>query len=179
MRGVFGEVEIDRNATHASASPSTMVRDHDIGQRVAEAIQDARGGGVLEAREGRLRGEATAVEGIAIEEQLVDRIVGQRVGIVGIGVAAREAVHALGQQIVHAVLAYGYDWEPESARVDLHIYDPDYSGRDDITLTFHLSGPERDRGIVNSTGASVRGFFHTSYRPPGFAWFSYLFGLHN
>jgi hypothetical protein len=79
----------------------------------------------------------------------------------------------------HQVLAYGYDWEPETGRVRLLIYDCDYSGRDDITLTFHVSGPEVGKGIVNSTGATVRGFFHTTYRPPGFAWLSYLFGLHN
>lgn len=79
----------------------------------------------------------------------------------------------------HQVLAYGYDWDSETNRVDLYIYDPDYSGRDDITLTFHLSGPEKAKGIVNSTGATVRGFFHTPYKPPKFAWLSYLFGLHH
>lgn len=79
----------------------------------------------------------------------------------------------------HQVLAYGYDGDPETSRVDLHIYDPDYSGRDDIILTFHLSGPEKSKGIVNSTGEPVRGFFHTVYKPPGFAWLSYLFGLHH
>jgi hypothetical protein len=72
----------------------------------------------------------------------------------------------------HQVLAYGYDWDRATDRVSLYIYDPDHPGRDDITLTFHLSGPERGRGIVNSTGATVRGFFHTPYKPPGFAWCS-------
>ncbi len=78
----------------------------------------------------------------------------------------------------HQVLACGYDYDPETARVVLHIYDPDYARRDDITLTFHVAGPGMAEGIVNSTGASVRGFFHTPYRPPGFAWLSFLMGLH-
>jgi hypothetical protein len=78
----------------------------------------------------------------------------------------------------HQVLAYGYDWEPESGKVCLLLYDPDYSGRDDVTLTFHVRGPNMTQGIINSTGATVRGFFHTPYKPPGFAWCSFLFGLH-
>ena len=76
----------------------------------------------------------------------------------------------------HQVLAFGYDWVPQDQRIILHLYDPDYALRDDVTLTFSPRDPIRE-GIVNSTGATVRGFFHTPYRPPNFAWLSYLFGL--
>ncbi len=77
----------------------------------------------------------------------------------------------------HQVLAYGYDWQPDSGRVVLRLYDPNYALSDDVTLTFHVRGAEAEAGIVCSKGDTVRGFFHTPYRPPGFAWFSSLMGL--
>jgi hypothetical protein len=77
----------------------------------------------------------------------------------------------------HQVLSYGYDWNPDSGRVVLHLYDPNYALADDVTFTFHVRGPEAAAGIVCSKGDIVRGFFHTPYRPPGFAWLGSLLGL--
>jgi hypothetical protein len=61
----------------------------------------------------------------------------------------------------------------------LRVYDPNYALRDDLTFSFNARDLDGRKGIVYSTGESVRGFFHTAYRPPGFAWCSYLFGLHH
>ena len=81
-----------------------MLRDHRVGQRVAEAVQPARRHAILEARDRRLRRQALAADRIAIEQQLVDRIVGQRVGIVGIGMPAGDPEDALGQQIAQRMV---------------------------------------------------------------------------
>ena len=48
---------------------------------------------LLEARDGRLRGEALAVNRIAIEQQLVNGILGERITIIAVGMAARQAEH--------------------------------------------------------------------------------------
>src|SRR5262249_7242876 len=78
----------------------------------------------------------------------------------------------------HQVLAYGYEWDRTAGDVRLRIYDPDFPGEDNLTLSFNVKDVEGGRRIVYSKGATVRGFSHTPYRPPGFAWCSYLFGLH-
>ena len=54
--------------------------------------------GVLEARERRLGGESRPAERIAIEQELVDRILGQSAGIVAVFVAAGDPVQALPHQ---------------------------------------------------------------------------------
>ena len=78
----------------------------------------------------------------------------------------------------HQILAYGYEWDRDSGDVLIQIYDPDYSNEDDLTFAFNVNDVEGKRGIVYSKGATVRGFFTTPYKPPGFAWCSFLFGLH-
>jgi hypothetical protein len=58
---------------------------------------------VLKARERGLRGQAVAGDRIAIEQQLVDRIVREARRVVGIGVAAGQAEDALPHQVLHRV----------------------------------------------------------------------------
>jgi hypothetical protein len=76
----------------------------------------------------------------------------------------------------HHVLVYGYDWTPGTGEVVLHVYDPNYGGQDDLTITLR---PDPDGGgrVVYSTGEEARGFLHTPYSPPRFAWGAYWFGL--
>src|SRR2546426_1057876 len=59
--------------------------------------------GVLEPRQGRLRPQARAVERIAVEQQLVDRVVDQPRGVVAVGVATGQPEDALPQQIPERV----------------------------------------------------------------------------
>lgn len=77
----------------------------------------------------------------------------------------------------HQVLAYGYDWDRASGDVKLYLYDPNYANEDGLHFAFNVR-PGGQRGMTYSRGDTVRGFFHTPYKPPGFAWCSYLFGLH-
>src|SRR5262245_2906880 len=75
----------------------------------------------------------------------------------------------------HQILAYGYDYDRSTGEVLLHVYDSNHALADDLTLLLR----PRTGQVIYSTGETVRGFFHTPYRPPGFAWCSYLFGLHS
>lgn len=65
----------------------------------------------------------------------------------------------------HQVLAYGYDLDGDD--VTVHVYDPNYPGDDSATLTWSLADPDSPRIVTHSReGPSVRGVFHTAYRPP-------------
>ena len=76
---------------------------HGLEQRLAQRQQLAARDVVLEPRQRRLRGQCVAGDGIAAEQQLVDRIVGEPRGVVGVLVAERQAVDALAEQIRQAV----------------------------------------------------------------------------
>ena len=102
VRRVLGQVEIDRDAPDASAA-SPMLRDDGVGQRLAEAVERPGRRTALEARDRRLRRESLAGDRIAVEQQLVDRVVRQRVGVVGVGMPAGDAVDALRQQVAPRV----------------------------------------------------------------------------
>ncbi len=99
---VFSAIEIDRNQPDAP-SASAMPRNHRVGERVAHGEQHPRGGGVLETRDRRLRGQATALDRIAPQQQFVDRIVGEPVSVIAVGMATRDREHPLRDQIADAV----------------------------------------------------------------------------
>src|SRR2546425_12525729 len=63
-----------------------------------DALPISRPDGVLEPRERRLRSQGRPGEGIALEQELVDRIVGQPGSVVAVGVAAGEAKEPLPEQ---------------------------------------------------------------------------------
>lgn len=84
-----------------------MARAHGVGQRLAQPIERARADGVLEARERRLRGQAPAADGIAIEQQLLDRVPGQAIGIVAAGIPARETEDTLRDQVAESMRQTG------------------------------------------------------------------------
>ena len=99
---VLGDIEIDRDQPDAAAA-AAMPRNHRVGERVAHGEQHPRGGRVLEARDRRLRRQAAAVDRIAPQQQFVDRIVGEPVGIIAVGMAARDREDPLREQIADAV----------------------------------------------------------------------------
>ena len=99
---VFGDIEIDRDQPDA-ASAAAMPGNHRVGERVAHGEQHPRGGRVLEARDRRLRRQAAAVDRIAPQQQFVDRIVGEPVGVIAVGMATRDREDALRDQIADAV----------------------------------------------------------------------------
>ena len=63
----------------------------------------------------------------------------------------------------HQVLAYGYDEEGD--RVKVWVYDPNYPGCDDVSITLDLARLDAADAFTTSTGEPLRGFFLTRYRP--------------
>ena len=102
--GIVGRIEVDRDESHAVAEPLAVVGQD--GRRPTarpEPIQVGAAHRILEPRQRRLRAQGRAGERIAVEQQLVDRIVGQPGGVVAVGVAAGQPEHALPQQIAERV----------------------------------------------------------------------------
>ena len=101
VRGIVGGIEIDHHAADPAAlEPSSVVFENDVRERLAETVHVLGTNGVLEARECGLRGESIALDGIAPDQHLVDRVVGKQGSIVGIGIAAGDGEHALPEQIM-------------------------------------------------------------------------------
>jgi hypothetical protein len=98
VRRVLGHIDVERHASGAPLAPP-MARDHHVGQGLAEPVERPRAQRVFEARDGRLRGQARAADRVAVKEQLLNRIVGQSVGIIRIGIAARDRKDALRQHV--------------------------------------------------------------------------------
>jgi hypothetical protein len=70
----------------------------------------------------------------------------------------------------HQVLATGYDANPDTGDVALHLYEPNYPitgpGDADVTLGFSVRDHDRKRVVHSREGESVRGFFlNPRYRP--------------
>jgi hypothetical protein len=96
---IVRRIEVDRDQADGVAEPLPVERQDRIGDGQAEAIQVGTPDGVLEPRQRRLRAQGRAGEGIAVQQQLVDRIVGQAGGVVAVGVATGQAEHALPHQV--------------------------------------------------------------------------------
>ena len=99
VRRVVRHIEIDRDATRAPAQPLAMAIDHGGRQRAADAIQRTRPDAIFKPRDRGLRGEGLPLHRIAVEQQLLDRIVGEPVGIVAIGIAGGDAEDALREHV--------------------------------------------------------------------------------
>ena len=83
-----------------------MMLDHGVGQDMRHVAQLPGTHVVLEAREGRLRRQRGAGKGVAVEEKLVDRIVGPRAPRRCSGVAAGDTKDALAEQLEALVLDF-------------------------------------------------------------------------
>jgi len=96
VRGILRGVEVDGDSPDPlSGQPDLVGGDDHVGEGLGEPVQVPRPNEVLEAGEGGLRGQGRPREGVAADEELLDRI-GLEVGrIVRIGVAAGEAEAAL------------------------------------------------------------------------------------
>jgi len=96
---IVGRIEVEGDEPDVGAQPFVVVHQHGVGQGAAQAIEVRPRHGVLEARQRRLRAQSWAIERIALEQQLVDRVVGQLGRVVAVGVAACQAEHALTDQV--------------------------------------------------------------------------------
>ena len=99
---VFGDIEVDRDQASAP-SPAAMAGQHPVGERVAHGAQHPRGRRALEPRDRRLRRQAAALDRVAPQQQFVDRIVGESVSVIAIGMATRDREDTLRDQIAHPV----------------------------------------------------------------------------
>ena len=62
----------------------------------------------------------------------------------------------------HQVMAYGY--AEDGRGVTLRLYDPNWPGRDDVTITIDLDPAFRPTGLSQSTGEPLLGWFVLPYR---------------
>jgi hypothetical protein len=77
VRGVVGGIQIDGDATGATMQTLTMSFNDAVRQRFRHAQQFLTIQSIFKARQGRLRSQILAVDGIPTDQQLVDRIRGQ------------------------------------------------------------------------------------------------------
>lgn len=64
----------------------------------------------------------------------------------------------------HQVLATGYEYDPQTKRMLVNLYDPNHPGKEP-TLTMDLNRPSEGIRISQSTGEALRGFFLINYLP--------------
>ena len=76
-----------------------MAGDHGVGQRIAERVERPWPHGVFEARHRGLRRQPPSRDGVPIEQQLLDRILGQAVGVIRVRIPARDPEDPLGEQV--------------------------------------------------------------------------------
>ena len=145
---VLGGIEIDRDQPDAAAA-AAMPGNHRVGERVAHGEQHPRGRRVLEARDRRLRGQAAAVDRIAPQQQFVDRILGEPVAVIAIGMAARDREDPLGDQIPDAV---------RHARRIARIGDRRREGRQQAEVSVRRL--EQDRAAVRTRVRLIKGRDH-------------------
>jgi len=93
--GIVGRIEVDRDAPGPAPEPRAMVLDDQVGQPEAGQIELLPPHRVLEPGERRLGRQIRPREGIALEQELVHRVLGQARGVVAVGVAAGDPVDAL------------------------------------------------------------------------------------
>jgi hypothetical protein len=67
----------------------------------------------------------------------------------------------------HQALAYGYELDEATGDLTVRVYDPNYPGDDETTLTTNLLDPDGGGVLTHSVeGPTVRGVFATEYRRP-------------
>jgi hypothetical protein len=74
--------------------PVAMAVDDVRGEFTAHRVEHARSHPVFEPRDRRLRGDRGPVHRITPQQQFVNRVVGEPIGVVRIGMATREPVDA-------------------------------------------------------------------------------------
>jgi len=102
--GIVGGIQVDRDAPGSALEPPAMVLDDRLGQHVPHRQQLAPPHGVLEPRQRGLRGQGRPRDRIAVDQQLVDRVVGQPGRVVAVGVAAGDPKDALPEQLERLML---------------------------------------------------------------------------
>ena len=103
VRRVVGRVQVDRDPPRPTLPALPVALDDALGQLPSHPVQGAPTRAVLEARQRRLRRQTLAGHRVPPQQQLVDGILGQMVGIVPVRMAARDAEHPLADQVFERV----------------------------------------------------------------------------
>ena len=104
VRRVIGRVQIDRQVFAAPPEAPAMPLDHTVGECLTHPIQLRAPRCILKARERGLGRQRRPRDRIAIEQELVDRVLGKPRRISPVGVPAGDPVEPLAQQVPHRVL---------------------------------------------------------------------------
>ena len=99
VRQVVGRIQIDGDAPRPTVQAAPMPLDDARRQLAPHPVERGAARAVLEPRDRRLRRQGRAGHRVPPEQQLVDGVVGQVVGIVAIGMTARDAEDPLADQI--------------------------------------------------------------------------------
>ena len=99
VRQVVGRVQIDRDPARPPVQAAPMTLDDARCQLAAHPVEHGAARAVLESRDRGLRRQGRAGHRVPPEQQLVDGVVGQVVGIVAIGMTARDAEDPLADQV--------------------------------------------------------------------------------
>ena len=99
VRRVVRRVQIDRDAPRPPAQTAAMALDDPRGQRVCHAVEHAAVDRVLQPRQRRQRGQRLTRHRIPANQQLVDRVVGETLGVVAVRMTAGDAEEALAEQV--------------------------------------------------------------------------------
>ena len=99
MRQVVGRVQIDRDPARPPVQAAPMTLDDARCQLAPHPVEHGAARAVLESRDRGLRRQGRAGHRVPPEQQLVDGVVGQVVGIVAIGMTARDAEDPLADQV--------------------------------------------------------------------------------
>ena len=99
VRQVVGRVQIDGDAPRPPLQATPMTFDDARRQLAPHPVEHGAARAVLESRDRGLRRQGRAGHRVPPEQQLVDGVVGQVVGIVAIGMTARDAEDPLADQV--------------------------------------------------------------------------------
>ena len=99
VRQVVGWVQIDRDPARPPVQAAPMTLDDARCQLAPHPVEHGAARAVLESRDRGLRRQGRAGHRVPPEQQLVDGVVGQVVGIVAIGMTARDAEDPLADQV--------------------------------------------------------------------------------
>ena len=104
VRGVVGGIQIDGDPTGATMQTLAMSFNDAVRQRFGHAQQFLAIRSIFKARQGRLRSQILAVDGIPTDQQLVDRIGRQPCRIVGVFISQRDGHDSLRNQLTQLML---------------------------------------------------------------------------
>lgn len=103
VRGIHGRVEVERHDPGSPAEAASVTLEDRVGDRVDELVELHRLRRVLETRDRRLGGQTISVHRASAYEHLVDRIVGELVAVVAIGIPQGDGEQPLLNQLAKTV----------------------------------------------------------------------------